>query len=176
MNASQLFLLYWILIKLSRKESISIGNFSLFLSTALSLSENLKSIADSIIEIYQFNIYFEPFKKYCELTEQVKDYIKLSVQEPYKISFQNLYFKYPGQNNFILKDINLDIKSGEKILLVGKNGVGKSTLIKLLLKIYEPTSEFIKINGININDIDNDEFARIITCIFQDSQLFNFSI
>lgn len=176
LNASQLFLLYWILIKLSRKESISIGNFSLFLSTALSLSENLKSIADSIIEIYQFNIYFEPFKKYCELTEQVKKNINLSVQEPYKISFQNLYFKYPGQNNFILKDINLDIKSGEKILLVGKNGVGKSTLIKLLLKIYEPTSGFIKINGININDIDNDEFARIITCIFQDSQLFNFSI
>lgn len=75
-----------------------------------------------------------------------------------------------------MKDINLDIKSGEKILLVGKNGVGKSTLIKLLLKIYEPTSGSIKINGININDIDNDEFARIITCIFQDSQLFNFNI
>lgn len=176
LNASQLFLLYLILIRLSKKKAITIGNFSLFLSTALSLSGNLKSIADSIIEIHQFNIYFEPFKKYCELTEQVNNNANLTVQEPYNISFQNLYFKYPGQNNFILKDINLNIKSGEKILLVGRNGVGKSTLIKLLLKIYEPTSGCIKINGVNINDIDNDEFAKIVTCVFQDSNPFNFSI
>lgn len=64
----------------------------------------------------------------------------------------------------------------KKILLVGKNRVGKSTLIKLLLWIYEPNSGFIKINGTNINDIDNDEFAGIVICIFQDIQLFNLSI
>jgi hypothetical protein len=77
-----------VIFEANKKHTWNLG-FSLFLSTALSLSENLKSIADSIIEIYQFNIYFESFKKYCELTEQVKDNIKLSVQVYRNVKCEN---------------------------------------------------------------------------------------
>ena len=92
------------------------------------------------------------------------------------IEFKNVYFKYDNENQYALQNINLKINPYEKIALVGDNGAGKSTLIKLLLRLYKPTSGEILINNININDFDFNEYISLFSTVFQDYTIFNFKI
>lgn len=94
----------------------------------------------------------------------------------YELSFHKVSFKYPGSDNYILKDINLKFEIGEKLALVGLNGAGKTTLVKLLLRLYEPTEGEIKLNGINIEKYDYDEYVQIFSVVFQDFRLFDFPL
>ena len=84
------------------------------------------------------------------------------------IEFRNVSFKYPGQNTSTLIDINLTVKAGEKIALVGENGAGKSTLVKLLMRMYEPTSGDIFYGGINLKDWQPHELRARFSAVFQD--------
>ena len=70
------------------------------------------------------------------------------------IEFKNVSFRYPGKDCFALKDFNLVIKGREKLCIVGENGAGKSTFIKLLTRLYSPTEGEILLNGINVNEYD----------------------
>ena len=95
--------------------------------------------------------------------------------KPAVIEFKNVFFKYPGTERFILKDFNLKIESGEKVALVGENGAGKSTLIKLLLRFYDVTDGVILINGIDIKNLDLEEWHRQIGALFQDFIKYQFT-
>jgi ATP-binding cassette subfamily B protein len=94
---------------------------------------------------------------------------------PPVIEFKNVSFKYPQSERFILKDFNLTIQSGEKVSLVGENGAGKSTIIKLILRFYDATEGDILINGINIKEIDLDTWYKEIGALFQDFIKYQFT-
>ena len=76
----------------------------------------------------------------------------------------------------MLKDINLKWRIGEKMALVGKNGCGKSTLVKLLCRLYDPTEGEITLNGIDIRKYKYEEYMELFAVVFQDSKLFSFSL
>ncbi len=84
------------------------------------------------------------------------------------IEFKNVSFQYAGRDELVLRDINLKVKSGEKVALVGDNGAGKSTLVKLLMRMYEPTSGDILYGGINIRDMDPQDLRSRFGAVFQD--------
>ncbi|MDE6592176.1 MAG: ABC transporter ATP-binding protein/permease [Oscillospiraceae bacterium] len=94
----------------------------------------------------------------------------------YEFEFRHVYFKYPGTEELILKDINLKWRIGEKMALVGRNGSGKSTLIKLLCRLYDPTEGVITLNGIDIKKYSIKEYMELFSVVFQDSALFSFSV
>ena len=94
----------------------------------------------------------------------------------YEFEFTHVYFKYPGSEQYVLKDINLKWRVGEKMALVGKNGCGKSTLVKLLCRLYDPTEGEITLNGIDIRKYNYEEYIALFSVVFQDSKLFSFSI
>jgi len=77
-------------------------------------------------------------------------------------------FKYPGTDTVVLDDVSLDVKAGEKIALVGENGSGKTTLVKLLLRLYEPTSGEILYGGVDIRDLEPSELRARFSAVFQD--------
>lgn len=93
-----------------------------------------------------------------------------------EIVFENVSFIYPNQEKKSLSNINLTIKKGERISIVGENGAGKTTFIKLLLRLYEPTEGRILFNGIDIRDIDYQDYQKIFSTVFQDYKLFAFRI
>ena len=76
------------------------------------------------------------------------------------IEFKNVSFRYPNSTSYVLKDINLKIRKGERLALVGYNGAGKTSLTLLLTRMYEPTEGEILINGINIKEIQYREYSR----------------
>ncbi|RWZ58687.1 peptidase domain-containing ABC transporter [Halobacillus fulvus] len=100
--------------------------------------------------------------------------IKLSSVE--SIEFENVSFKYPGQQEFVLRDINFTIHKGEKVAFVGKTGSGKSTIIGLLLGLYQPTSGKIYMNGIDSQDVNLENFQELMGFVPQEPFIFNKSI
>ena len=92
------------------------------------------------------------------------------------IEFCNVSFAYPNSEKFVLRNINMTIKGGEQLAVVGTNGSGKTTLIKLLCRLYKPTSGTILLNGIDINDIEINSYLKMLSVVFQDFSLFSIPI
>lgn len=94
----------------------------------------------------------------------------------YEFEFKHVWFKYPNSEQYALRDVNLKWRIGEKMALVGKNGCGKSTLVKLLCRLYDPTEGEITLNGIDIKKYKYEDYMALFSVVFQDSELFSFSI
>ena len=100
---------------------------------------------------------------------------KIDLSNPH-IVFDNVYFTYPHTNNEILKGISMEFYPNQHISLVGENGAGKSTIIKLLCKLYKPDSGKITINGIDINDLSVADLKRAYSVVFQDYAMYSLSL
>jgi len=94
----------------------------------------------------------------------------------YYVEFRNVSFRYPNTDTYVLRHVNLKFKVGEKLAVVGMNGAGKTTFIKLMCRLYEPTEGEILLNGVNIKKYDYDEYMSIFSVVFQDFRLFSFSL
>lgn len=116
--------------------------------------------------------YFDIPKKMYEgtLTVEKRD------DNEYDVEFRDVSFRYPGTENYALRHVNIKFKIGEKLAVVGRNGSGKTTFIKLMCRLYDPTEGEILLNGVNIKKYDYDEYMRIFSVVFQDYKLFSFSL
>ena len=94
----------------------------------------------------------------------------------YEVEFCNVSFRYPGHNEYALRNFSLKLRIGERMAVVGKNGSGKTTMIKLLCRLYEPTEGTICLNGVDIRKYDYCEYMRLFSVVFQDFTLFDYSI
>lgn len=94
----------------------------------------------------------------------------------YEIEFRNVSFKYPGSDTYVLKNINTKLGIGQKQAFVGTNGAGKTTFVKLLCRLYDPTEGEILLNGINIKKYDYEEYMELFSFVFQDFKLFSFTL
>lgn len=92
------------------------------------------------------------------------------------VEFEHVSFKYPGSDVYVIKDLNLKFEIGEKMALVGRNGSGKTTFIKLLCRLYDVTEGCIKVNGIDIRKYDYGEYSNLFAVVFQDFQVFAFPL
>lgn len=94
----------------------------------------------------------------------------------YEIEFRNVSFKYPGSEEYALKHVSMKFGAGERLAVVGQNGSGKTTFIKLLCRLYDPTEGMILLNGTDIREFDYLEYMAIFSVVFQDFRLFAFSL
>lgn len=94
----------------------------------------------------------------------------------YYVEFRDVSFKYPNTDTYVLKHVNLKFKVGEKLAVVGMNGSGKTTFIKLMCRLYDPTEGEILLNGVNIKRYDYNEYMSIFSVVFQDFRLFSFPL
>lgn len=94
----------------------------------------------------------------------------------YEIEFHDVSFKYPGTDIYALKNLSLKFHVGQRLAVVGMNGSGKTTMIKLLCRLYDPTEGQITLNGINIKKYDYTEYMNIFSVVFQDFKLFSYTL
>lgn len=94
----------------------------------------------------------------------------------YEVEFCNVSFRYPGREEYALRNFSLKLRIGERLAVVGKNGSGKTTMIKLLCRLYEPTEGVIYLNGVDIRKYDYCEYMGLFSVVFQDFTLFDYSI
>ena len=114
--------------------------------------------------------------EFIDIDEKVIDNGNRTINEILKLEFKNVGFKYPNSEEYALKNINFNVKSGESLGVFGKTGSGKSSLAQILCRLYEITNGEILINGISINEIDLKKYREKIGYVPQDVFLFSDSI
>ncbi len=98
------------------------------------------------------------------------------VWNPETIAFEHVFFRYPNSEDWVLQDVSFEISKGERLSIVGKNGAGKTTAIKLLCGLYQPQKGCIRIDGVDVREIPGEIYRAMLATVFQDFKLFSFSI
>lgn len=159
------------------KSTIGIGDFTMYVNAMMNFSNAMKSLMESVLDIRQFSGYYDALTDYLNVPQTMYQGKNLPLPEgPYEIEFCDVSFCYPGQKVNALSHISLKLKYGEKLSIVGENGAGKTTFVKLLCRLYDPTQGKITLNGMNIQDINYDSYMGLICSVFQDYKLLAFTL
>ena len=198
-------------------KSLTLGNFTLYLTSAATFFECISSLLNCFTQMMQKSREIDDFRTFMEIESIVKEIVgssptmtgntsptpqktnlsfsrltreysqksksfsRLTRESPlpevpsydsYEFEFKNVSFKYPRAEKYALKNLNLKLKAGERLAVVGLNGAGKSTFIKLLLRLYEPTEGQILLNGVDISTYNLESYFNVFAPVFQDINLF----
>lgn len=166
----------WLIYSVINK-SLTIGNFSLYLGSAATFFNYTRQLFDRITELLAKSREVDDFRSFMEIGDDKKESgLKVPKYSDYEFKFEDVWFKYPGAEKYALKNLNLTVKAGEKLAVVGLNGAGKSTFIKLLLRLYEPTKGRILLNGKDISLYNRAEYYKLFSPVFQDVWMFAFPL
>ena len=161
------------------QNQIDVSAFTMYISAGISFYNNIVNITTQYIETDKNISFIACYVNFIKAPEQKTIMQQALLENPYDatmIEFQNVWFKYPQSQHYVLKDISFVIKPSEKIALVGPNGAGKTTIIKLLCKLYTPSSGTILLNGKNIENYSDETYCRLLSSVFQDFKFFPFTI
>ena len=175
--ADQTFLYLYFAWQMIQKV-IDISSFTLYLNTGIIFYNGIVSVTAHYIEIKKNASFLKEYRIFMELPERSAGSAapNLSPKKLDSIVFQNVSFRYPQSDKFVLQNVSVTIHRGEKISLIGLNGAGKTTFIKLLCRLYEPTFGEILLNGRPLRYYNEDEYLKTLSVVFQDFNSFAFSI
>ena len=157
----------------------SIGYFAVALNVVNLLKETLMNTSTQFSGYYDNIMLMEAFNEYMNYETDSADQLMLPVETVLPIQtieFKNVSFRYPGQSNYALKNVSVTINQNDSIALIGFNGAGKTTFLKLLLRLYDPSEGEILINGTDIRKINRKDYYTAMSVIFQYFCVFSFTI
>ena len=147
--------------------SITIGLFTALITSTWAILNNADTLSHAVQNMRQRYLLMEHYYKFLSLPE-ISDGDKPLTDTPPHIVFENVVFTYPKTDLRILNGVSFEVKEGERVALVGENGAGKSTIIKLLCRLYKPDSGRILINGMDIQTVNAAALRRVFSVVFQD--------
>ncbi|MGN0140729.1 MAG: ABC transporter ATP-binding protein [Roseburia sp.] len=158
--------------------SVTIGNFTMYVASFASFSTYISQTLQSVSNLLARSREVDDFRSFLELKagDETEGGISVPPMEQYEFTFRNVSFRYPKSEKYALKDLNLTVKAGERLAVVGLNGAGKSTFIKLLLRLYEPTEGEILLNGVNVREYNKHAYYKLFAPVFQTVELFAFPL
>ncbi|MEZ3454664.1 MAG: ABC transporter ATP-binding protein/permease [Oscillospiraceae bacterium] len=173
---SQVIVYGWLFYKASKGE-MTIGNFSFYVASSTSFYTYVRQIMDSVADLLQRSREVDDWRSFLDIDGGDPDEgVEVPQYDSYEFEFINVSFKYPKAENYALKNLSLTLKAGQRLAVVGLNGAGKSTFIKLLLRLYEPTEGEILLNGVNVAKYSKTSYYRIFAPVFQEVNLFAFPL
>ena len=161
---------------LAIRKVFSIGIFTQMIETAGALDATLGGLTWNITELIKRCNYAYEYVLFMEYPEAIPKGTAHVEKKQHRIEFRNVTFSYPGTDKKVLDGINITVEPGEHLSIVGLNGAGKTTFIKLLCRLYDPTSGEILLDGKNIKDYDYAEYMEQFAPVFQDFKLFGFTM
>ena len=168
---------YAILIAAVVGKDLSIGDFTMFLGLTATFSETLMLFLNSLVEFKKRSMQTDDFRSFMDLqTDEEGDFIPVPRTGKYVFEFKNVSYKYHGADGYALKGLNLTLQAGERLAVVGLNGAGKTTFIKLLLRLYDVTEGEILLNGTDIRRFKRDEYYELFAPVFQNVEIFAFPL
>lgn len=157
---------------------LSIGDFILYSGSAVAFSGNIHSFLQSLGDMRDRSSRVDDFRSFMDIrtSDEVKKTVPVPKADKYVFKFENVSFKYKGQDTYALKDLDLTLEAGQRLAVVGLNGAGKTTFIKLLLRLYDVTEGRILCNGTDIREFDRTEYFKLFAPAFQEVELFAFKL
>ncbi len=176
-NSIYMYVSYIVVILKIVTKSITVGELTKYIG-AINIFNNAIVNIININQRIRLQIEFvKVFNEFINMDSK-KQTGKLLAEknDTYDIEFHNVSFKYPHSENYVLKNISCKLTEKNKVAVVGKNGAGKTTFIKLLCRLYDPTEGYITLNGTDIKEYDYESYLSIFSVVFQDFNLFAFPI
>lgn len=166
----------WLGISVIRHE-ITVADFVMCIS-ALDIFTN-QCLTKIIKNVQDFGLkcdFMSSFVKYMDYEEDCSQNEIMQIEDFISLEFENVSFSYPGNDNLVLENVSFGVNKGEKVSIVGLNGAGKSTIVKLICRLYKVNSGDIKINGKSIYLYGYESYIKLLAVVFQDFKLFSYTI
>ncbi|MCI0470351.1 MAG: ABC transporter ATP-binding protein/permease [Candidatus Aminicenantes bacterium] len=164
---------YAIYVTINR--DITLGDLTLYAGAFSRGQGVINSIISNLASLYENNLFIKNLFTFLDLEPRIAAPampLLLPERIEHGIEFRNVSFKYPGAGKWVLKDLNLKIQPDENIAIVGENGAGKTTIVKLLSRMYDPQEGEILLDGVDIKEFDPSRYQEMIGVIFQDFSQF----
>ena len=180
-NFVQTVVIYGYCANLAIAGEITVGSFTVFLGAVTAFAGSFSGFIGHFPKLLILSKYVDDYKEFERFAAHAgaeREYVcgDNPTNGKFDIEFVDVSFKYPNTENFVLKHINIKIKAGERLSCVGYNGAGKSTFIKLICRLYEPTDGKILVGGIDISTIKLSDYREMLSVVFQDYSLFAMTI
>lgn len=157
------------------KGVITPGIFSQMVESAGGLDATLGGLVWNITEMFKRCNYAYEYILFIKYPEALPKGSQPVSGGLHRIEFKDVVFAYPGTDKNVLDGVNLTIEPGERLSLVGLNGAGKTTMVKLLCRLYDPTAGRILVDGVDIREYDYNDYMKSFAPVFQDFKMFGFS-
>jgi ABC-type multidrug transport system fused ATPase/permease subunit len=156
-----------------------VGDLGLTIALFRQGQSSFESVLSSVAGMYEDALFLSNLQKFFDLPTTSEAPRTLPAKTlgpgPHRLEFDHVSFKYPGKKDWALQDFTLTLEAGEKLALVGENGAGKSTFIKLLLRLYDPTEGSIRYGGVDLRDLDVVDLRARMGAVFQDFVRYQFT-
>ena len=157
--------------------TITVSEFYLLITAIMTLATDLMALSDQIASNSKSMMFINYIFNYMEEPNVIESKaLKIEEKTIHDICFENVSFKYTGSENYVWKNINVHFNTSETVCLVGENGSGKSTFVKLLLRIYDPTEGRVLLDGIDLKEYDINDLRKFYGVLFQDYVKFSDSV
>ncbi|QVK20990.1 ABC transporter ATP-binding protein [Mycoplasmatota bacterium] len=170
---------YGIVIGLVINNRIDLTTFTFLTGIITGFSLWLNGFTEASNQLRACNISVDKYRECIETEDRLRNNQGLSVSDlklPITVEFKNVTFSYPKSKKPVIENLNFKIISGENLALVGNNGAGKTTVIKLLCGLYKPDEGSIEFNGINVSEFSTEDYMSLISVVFQDSEPLSLTI
>lgn len=154
---------------------ISLGVTTQLFTASAQLYGNMRSLVVNVQDIVKKTNYAYEYVKLMDFPEAIHKGTKPVTHGPHVFEFKDVEFAYPGSDVKVLRGVNLKIETGEHLSIVGLNGAGKTTFVKLLCRLYDPTDGVILMDGVDIKEYDYNSYMQEFAPVFQDFKLFAFT-
>lgn len=173
------WLLYLFAGLISLGGQVTLGNAVKYVNGITSFMQSFSGLTMLYVNIRQLIPYAREFEEFLTL-EKDRFSGSLPIEKrrdnKFSLEFKNVSFRYPNADEYALKNITFKLEIGDRIAIVGRNGSGKTTFIKLLCRLYDPTEGEILVNGIDIRKYNEQEYRRILAVVFQDYHIFSLKV
>jgi ATP-binding cassette subfamily B protein/ATP-binding cassette subfamily C protein len=172
--------MYALMAGRAARAEISLGDLTLYIAVFRQGQGAIQSVLQAVGALYEDALFMSNLFDYLAIptggeAARVTPALAAARGRPAPLEIRGVSFRYPGKEEWALRDVTLTLAPGEKLGLVGENGAGKSTLVKLLLRLYDPDEGEIRYGGVDLRDMDPAELRGRIGAVFQDFVRYQFS-
>lgn len=157
--------------------AMTLTSFAMYVGASTAFITSFKSIVEQILDIRKKAQFMSEYIKFIEIKNtNISGDRKIADDSNYTLEFVNVSFSYPGSKEKVLRNISFKLDPGDRLSIVGMNGAGKTTIVKLITRLYDPIEGQILLNGIDIREYDYQAYQDLFSAVFQDFTLFAFSL
>lgn len=159
-------------------KSLLLGDFFVVIDVTGDIAWSTRELIDVYLEFEAHSLYIENLRIFLEYTPKIDSNPNGKIVDTHRsnLKLENITFQYESDTKPVLKNINLEVKDGQKIAIVGNNGAGKSSLVKLMMRLYDTVEGSIYYNGVNIKDYNLESYRNVYTSVFQNYKLFSYTV